>query len=147
MLLWAWPSLPERYPMHFNIEGAPDAWVSRSPGTILFSLGMHLFLLAAMSFGIARPDHANIPGRVRLGELAADTQREMMRRIQVALAFIAICASALVAWVGIGQVLVALGTWPRLMSFPIGFIVGAMLATIGWISVDILRAVRASRPH
>jgi hypothetical protein len=68
----------------------------------------------------------------------------MMRRIQVAVAFIAVCASALIAWIGVGQVLVALGMWPRLMSFPIGFIVGAMLATIGWLSVDLLRAVRAA---
>jgi len=43
----AWPELPERIPMHFDLAGRPDGWGSR--GTVLLLPGASLFLYLMLS--------------------------------------------------------------------------------------------------
>lgn len=33
-----WPSLPERFPIHWGANGRPDGWAPRAPGTVLAPL-------------------------------------------------------------------------------------------------------------
>ncbi len=71
--LWTWPSLPERIPTHFGIDGQPDAWSDKS----LFSW----FSLPAVGFGLyllmgwfrrllpRKPRWVNLPDQRRLSDL------------------------------------------------------------------------------
>jgi len=73
LAVWSWPRLPDRIPVHFGIDGQPDAWSERTlvswfalPGVaVLLVLLMGLFRTLMHRY----PRLVNLPDRTRLSEL------------------------------------------------------------------------------
>lgn len=73
LAVWSWPRLPDRIPVHFGLDGQPDAWSERTfvswfalPGVaVLLVLLMGLFRTLMHRY----PRLVNLPDRTRLSEL------------------------------------------------------------------------------
>lgn len=90
---WAYPRLPERIPIHFDLAGQPDAWASRSTGWFLLpmiALALTLFLHAIAAYSTHHPDTWNVPHKRRFLALDAKARAPIEAKMR-----------AFVAWVGV----------------------------------------------
>ncbi len=64
---WYWSQLPEQVATHFDLNGKPDAWMSKTPAVLMmcfFQLGLPLFLLGTSTLTSWLPSSMiNIPHR------------------------------------------------------------------------------------
>lgn len=79
----AYPHLPPHYPVHFDLQGHPNRWVS---GTSVewFLLSILAVFVVGLLMGVGqlalrRPDLVNFQGRDRLLRLPPARQREVLR--------------------------------------------------------------------
>ena len=50
----AWPTTPDRVPLHFGLDGRPDGWGSRAAGLTLFpAVAVFLYLLPLVPLALA----------------------------------------------------------------------------------------------
>jgi len=65
LLTARWPTIPARIPIHWNLEGQPNSWASRTPASIFGLLLLNLAFLAVMLvFGeITVRSSPGFPGR------------------------------------------------------------------------------------
>jgi hypothetical protein len=90
--VWAWPRLPERIPLHFGIDGAPDRWGAPSlvnwfllPTMVL---ALNLVLLLTRRWMASDPARINLPGGGRVDELPAPARRAVVRLLASTLAVV-----------------------------------------------------------
>jgi uncharacterized membrane protein len=96
-VLSAYPRLPDRIPVHFNITGDPDRWGSKSEILILVAVAwglnilLYVFTLAMPSLA-RNPQRLNIPHKQEFLKLPAEKQavywellREFMTGMTVAI--------------------------------------------------------------
>ena len=89
---WYWGQLPDRVATHFNLEGTPNDWMTKTNATIVmcgFQVGMP-FLLMAVTLLAARLPAAmvNIPNREYW--LHPDRHASSMRYVQTFMNWIAV---------------------------------------------------------
>jgi uncharacterized membrane protein len=61
---WAWPQLPERLPIHWNIRGEVDGWGNKFMGLLfipLVALGMYLLMLLLPLVDPGKANYQNFP--------------------------------------------------------------------------------------
>ena len=90
--IWAWPRLPERVPLHFGLDGLPDAWGSRSLwawfGLPVLATVMSGMMLALTAYMRRHPRLVNLPGGGRLDELPPDRREPIFRVMDAMLCFV-----------------------------------------------------------
>ena len=71
--LWGWPRLPHEIPVHFGIDGRPDAWGERTVGSWFMIPGLGLALTLGMGWFRRmlprRPGCVNLPDKTKLSDL------------------------------------------------------------------------------
>ena len=116
-LAHAWmtyPDMPERVPIHFGVDGAPDGWANRSLGAALalplmaLVMGGGIGLLGLLSTGAG---HRPPPEREKL--------RAALPPLAIFLGVIALLSSALMAGLSYDSVRVALGRQQTLGWWPL----------------------------
>lgn len=90
--IWAWPRLPDRVPLHFGLDGLPDAWGARSfwawfglPALAVVMSGMMFALSAYMR---RHPRLVNLPGGGRLDELPPERRGPIFGVMDAMLSFV-----------------------------------------------------------
>lgn len=118
-----WGDIPETIPVHFDLQGNPDAWGSKSTlGTMPLVAGlMYLF----MSYFGARPQMANYPWKIT--EENAEDQYRLTRELIVWLKLETMAIFALIIW---SMVRAAVGTAGTLSSPAMTVLVAAIIVTI-----------------
>ncbi|BAS26390.1 DUF1648 domain-containing protein [Limnochorda pilosa] len=58
-LLFLWPGLPDRVPIHFDLAGQPDAWGSK--GNLWFLPAVQVFLYGLIALTLRFPHFWNFP--------------------------------------------------------------------------------------
>ncbi|MFP3904182.1 MAG: DUF1648 domain-containing protein [Armatimonadota bacterium] len=118
-----WGDIPETIPVHFNLQGNPDAWGSKSTlGAMPLVAGlMYLF----MSYFGARPRMANYPWEIT--EDNAEDQYRLTRELIIWLKLETMAIFALIIW---SMVRAAAGTAETLSSPAMTVLVAAIVVTI-----------------
>lgn len=98
---WAYPRLPARIPVHFDLSGRADAWEARSPGSWFF-LPLVTAAVAAMLYGVSRyaeshPETWNLPDKRRFLALDAAARAPIAARMQAFIAQVGVVVTALLA--------------------------------------------------
>lgn len=96
---WAYPRLPSRIPMHFDLAGQPDRWEARSV-TSWFLLpaiacGMALMLYAMSALGTRTPHLWNLPEKRRFLALHPRDQAPVIARMQRFIGLVGVMITAL----------------------------------------------------
>lgn len=85
--LQAWPTLPERFPRHFDARGVADAWAAKSVWAwfMLPALGAFILLLLQVTARATerRPSLLNIPSKKQFLALPPDEQAPILREMRV----------------------------------------------------------------
>jgi hypothetical protein len=131
----AWPDLPPRIPIHFDLAGYADGWADTSVWAwfALPALGTLLgvvfgFLLPRWMLGMARTKSRwlNVPHKAAFLSLPVESRERVVRVPLGWLHAIACCVQGLLGWLVLGSARVADGRWDVLPSWP-GFTMLAVL--------------------
>ncbi len=149
--LWWWSALPERVPIHFDLNGVPNGWAERSLWWwfLLPALGTGLCL----GFGVLLPRWIralaksnsrwlNVPHKERLAALPEAARVRAVAASTGWLEGLAVLVAVLFGWIVNGSALVAVGTWSRLPSWPSFLLVGAVVASGAGMAFASSRAVQ-----
>ena len=127
LALQAWPALPERIPMHFDLSGVPDRWGDKSLvswfglpalGTLLgFVMGL---LLPRWVAGMARRNSPwlNVPDKKRFAALPEAARERAVQPLVLGLTWIVLLVQGMFAWIVVGSARVAMGEWPTMPAWP-----------------------------
>ncbi len=72
--------LPQKIPIHFNIQGEPDAWSQKSNLLVLPGIQVLLVILAFVIYKY--PNYANIPSTMALAALPKKTKKKVYELIR-----------------------------------------------------------------
>jgi uncharacterized membrane protein len=147
----AWPSLPERIPIHFDAGGRPDGWVPKSFGwwfampALATGIGALLgIVLPRWMVAMARANSRwlNVPRKQQFMALPADARERAIRAPMPWLLVLACGVQALIGWIVHGSARVAAGEWATLPPVPSFVLIGSVLAGAVGLAFAGTRAVR-----
>lgn len=142
--VWAYPRLPERIPMHFDLAGRVDRWASRSAGTWfllpMVAVALALMLGAISLYAAGHPASWNMPDKRRFLAMDAAAQAPIVARMREMVAFVGMVVTALMGVIQAGIYRAAVegaGREPRFMTIGIvvalALILGEALRTSRWV--------------
>ena len=147
----AWPELPERMPVHFDLEGRPDAWVAKSapswflPPALATALGLLLaFGLPAWVGRLARRNSPwlNVPDRAAFRALPEESR---VRAAVPPLGWLAapgVALQLLFAWFVHASAQIAHGAWRELPTGPTWLLLALVMCTACALALASARSVR-----
>lgn len=147
----AWPTLPERIPIHFDAAGNADGWAARSVWTwfALPALGAVIgvgvgMVLPALTMRMARVNSPwlNVPDKKAFSALSTAARERVIASSMAWLVAIAIAAQAVLGFVAFGSAKVAVGAWSRLSPWPAWCLIGSILVCAVGLVIASHRAVR-----
>lgn len=81
-----WPELPDRLPVHFGLDGAPDRWARRTFlswfGLPLIALALNLLLYGVAFLSSRSARYINLPDKDRLLRLPSERQQAVLIRVR-----------------------------------------------------------------
>ncbi len=95
---WAYPRLPERVPIHFDLAGQPDAWQSRSVGWFLLpavALFLTGFLHGIAAVSARNPELWNVPDKRRFLALSPQARAPIMAQLRTFVAWVGVVLTAM----------------------------------------------------
>ena len=148
---FAWlPSLPERYPIHFNAAGKPDGWSTNRAAWFLLPaiatvLLAGLFALSRFIGALARssPSLMNIPRKDAFLRLSPDGRAAVTAPTQVFLGVVLGLIQLLFLYILEGTGRVAVEEAPMLPSWPVFVFLGIVFTTLPAFLIATIKAVDA----
>ncbi|HEX8320402.1 DUF1648 domain-containing protein [Longimicrobium sp.] len=129
----AYPRLPERIPIHFDLAGNPDGWASTSLLSWfllpLIATAMAGFLFVIGRVSEYRPELWNVPEKPRFLALPAEARAPIVARLRAFLALMAVMTTALMGVIQVEVFLTATGRGPAPPWLMTGAIVLMLVAT------------------
>lgn len=119
--MMVYPTLPERFPIHFDLSGRPDAWMTRS----VFAWLLLPILATAMAglmevmsrTSVGNPSLWNVPDKKRFLALTPAEQAPIVRRLRDYLAMVGTASTALLMLVQASVYDAATSPEPRLSTY------------------------------
>ncbi len=109
---WAWTRVPDRLPIHWGIDGAPDGWGGRAAGLLLLpatALGLWVLFLLLPRFDPRRANYAGFAGPYALLRTGILAFLALLHGVAIAAALGAPVNMGSVAANGIGLLFMLLG--------------------------------------
>jgi uncharacterized membrane protein len=150
MALSAWPGLPPRIPIHFDLAGYADGWADTSV-VAWFALPA-LGTMLALVFGVLLPwwmvrlarsnsPWLNVPRKRQFMALPVEARVRAVQAPMRWLHALAVVVQALLGWLVFGSARVADGRWDVLPSWPVFTLLGVLLACAVALPVAATRAI------
>ena len=112
----AYPRLPGRIPIHFDLAGNPDAWASTSLLSWfllpLIATAMAGFLFVIGRVSEYRPELWNVPEKPRFLALPAEARAPIAARLRAFMALMAVVTTAVMSTIQVEVFLTATGRAP-----------------------------------
>ncbi len=147
----AWPSLPDRIPIHFDIAGRADGWADKSawwwfalPALATLVGALLGLLLPRWMLAMARTNSRwlNVPRKQQFMALPLDARERAIEAPMPWLLALACCVQVLIGWIVFGSARVAAGEWATLPPVSSFVAIGLVLACAVGLAVAGIRAVR-----
>lgn len=98
--MMVYPSLPDRFPRHFDVSGRPDAWADRSVlawlALPLVCVGLAALLEVASRLSVRNPHLWNVPDKKRFLALTPEERAPIVRRLQDFMGLVAVASTLLI---------------------------------------------------
>ena len=146
----AWPELPERFPIHFDLAGRPDGWADRSAFAWFALPALSSALGALVGLGLpwlvvlmarANSGWLNVPNRARFRELPEEARASAVAAPAAWLGVLAVELQLLFVWLLRGMHAVATGQRQTLSVVPLLVLIGLLVATVVAFVVHSHRAI------
>ena len=128
---WAYPRLPERIPMHFDLSGQPDAWAGRSIASWFMlpaiTAALALMMHAVSAFGASNPHLWNLPDKRLFLRLPRPEQAPIIARMQRFIAMISVVLTVLMGAIQAGIYRTSTGTTETLPVWTLGCTFASLL--------------------
>lgn len=141
--LWVWPSLPERTPAHFGLDGAVNRWEDASVfgwfRIPIIALGTTIVIHVAAWLSIRNPRWVNLPQKDELLALAPERQRAVLAKIRDGLGLTAVLTALIMVMVQQLVWHVALGgdaTWLSIATMVVGVLTGPIITVVLLVSTQ-----------
>lgn len=146
---WAYPRLPARIPMHFDLAGQPDRWETRSLVSWFLlpaiALALALFMGWIGGVGARNPHTWNLPDKARFLALSARARAPIVERMQAFLAFVSVLVTALMCAIQVSIYQASTGsttTLPGWMTIGIGLFLLVTVASALRLNASVGRMIR-----
>ncbi|MFM1872837.1 MAG: hypothetical protein RL398_2259 [Planctomycetota bacterium] len=147
----AWPDLPARIPIHYDLAGNPDGWVDKgvlswfglpAVGTLLGGVVGLLLPVWTERMAAANSPYLNVPDKRRFAALSAAARVRAVAPMRPGLAVVGLAVQGLFFWIVYGGAAVAGGRWQTLPSWPTFVAVAVIVAAALGMTLASSRAVR-----
>lgn len=122
--IMVYPSLPERFPIHFDLSGQPDGWASRSLASWLMlpaiTAGVSGLLELATRFSESNPALWNVPDKPRFLALTPEERAPMVEQLRNFIALTTLASTALLCVVQASVYVAATSAKPRMPGYVMG---------------------------
>ncbi|MBI5532863.1 MAG: DUF1648 domain-containing protein [Deltaproteobacteria bacterium] len=145
--VWAYPTLPATYPVHFDMQGNPNRWVPGNSPEWFLVLGISVFInVVFVAISVSLPKMpisiVNVPHKERFLQLPSHQQRSILSSFSKMLLTLGLSVNVLMTGLYVMLYEVALqrirppSGWP-ILAVPIGMV--ALM--LGW-TLQISRRIR-----
>jgi uncharacterized membrane protein len=133
---WMYGMLPERIPIHFNLEGEPDGWGSAGSVFVVpgVATGTYLLMMFLAFGGFLDQQSKDNPTHLPPAVL------EVTRLMLVWVSFLTMALFSYVTWQAID---VAMGHISKMRSFPVAIYVAGVLLPIPYLMIETGKAKTA----
>lgn len=132
--LMVYPALPERFPVHFDLAGRPDAWADRRLAAWLalplIAASVFVLLEGASRFAARYPHYWSVPEKRRFLELSPSARAPIVQRMQALVSLVGLLSTALMAVVQAGIYLAATRPVPRMPAIVLAAVAVEMVVII-----------------
>ncbi len=140
--IMVYPSLPERFPIHFDLSGQPDGWLNRSLVSWLMlpaiAAGLAGLLELATRAGESSPHLWNVPDKSRFLALTPEERAPIVEQMRSFIRLTAVASTALLGMIQASIYLAATRTEPRMP----GYVLGAVALHVAGLVIAGLRLNR-----
>jgi uncharacterized membrane protein len=127
-----WQRIPARLVMHWGVDGQPDRWASRSPGTVFFPLLLAPVILLAMTLLVYGMAHWVRP--IYAGGLEGEHESRFRRTASIVLLAVEYWIAVLFSWLAIRPLLpIAWQRPPAILAVLPGLIAVTAAAVLMWL--------------
>ncbi|HEX6909097.1 MAG TPA: DUF1648 domain-containing protein [Longimicrobium sp.] len=130
---WAYPRLPERIPIHFDLTGQPDGWASRSTGWFLLpviALALAAFLHAVAAYSANHPETWNVPDKRRFLALDPQARAPITAKLRAFVAWVGVVVTAMMCVIQAAVFRAATGASRGLPPWAMAAIVASVLVMV-----------------
>ena len=136
-------ALPERIPVHFSIDGRPDAWEVKSVVSWLMlpaiTLGVTILMYGVAAMIIRRPEFINMPDKKKFEELPVESKQRVIRALQGLLYWVGVMLNGIFLLVQFGSYRAAIGKpMPGLIltGVILGIVTSPLLAVVALLKMQ-----------
>lgn len=130
---WAYPRLPGRIPMHFDLSGQPDRWAERSLFNWfllpVFTAVLALFLHWIAGVAARNPHTWNVPDKGRFLAMSPGARAPIVARMQAFVAFVSVVVTLLMSAIQFAIFQAATEREPEPSAWMLG-VIGVTVAVI-----------------
>jgi uncharacterized membrane protein len=130
---WAYPRLPARIPIHFDLAGRPDAWESRSVGWFLLpavAVGLALFLHAIAAYSANHPETWNVPDKRRFLAMDPRAREPIVARLREFVALVSVVITVMMCVIQAAVYRASTGTGTGLPAWAMAAVGAAVLGMV-----------------
>ncbi len=146
----AWPTLPAKFPMHFDFAGRPDSFVDKSMvawfllpvfATVM-NVGLSLLSPMIQWMALKHPEFVNMPRKEQWLKLDSQARLRTLKPVFGAMRVLQLLVMALFLFIVVSSAKVASGQWSVLPTWPMFLFLAAIGASVAWLLFRSITAVK-----
>ena len=146
----AWPTLPAKFPIHFDFTGRPDSFVDKSlvawfllpVFASVMNTGLSLLEPMIRWMALKHPEFVNMPRKAQWLKLDSQARLRTLKPVFGAMRVLQLLVMALFLFIVVSSVKVASGQWSVLPTWPMFLFLAAIGASVAWLLFRSITAVK-----
>ena len=146
----AWPTLPAKFPIHFDFAGRPDSFVDKSlvawfllpVFASVMNTGLSLLEPMIRWMALKHPEFVNMPRKAQWLKLDSQARLRTLEPVFGAMRVLQLLVMALFLFIVVSSVKVASGQWSVLPTWPMLLFLAAIGASVAWLLFRSITAVK-----
>ena len=145
-----WPTLPAKFPIHFDFAGRPDSFVDKSlvawfllpVFATVMNVGFSLLTPMIQWMALKHPELVNMPRKEQWLNLDSQARLRTLQPVFSAMRVLQFIVMALFLFIVVSSAKVASGQWSVLPTWPMYLFLAALGASVGWLLLRSVTAVK-----
>ena len=146
----AWPTIPAKFPIHFDFAGRPDSFVDKSlvawfllpVFASVMNVGLSLLTPMIQWMALKHPEFVNMPRKAQWLKLDSQARLRTLKPVFGAMRVLQLLVMALFLFIVVSSVKVASGQWSVLPTWPMFLFLAAIGASVAWLLFRSITAVK-----
>jgi uncharacterized membrane protein len=146
----AWPTLPAKFPIHFDFAGRPDSFVDKSVAAwfllpvfaTVMNVGLSFLTPMIQWMALKHPELVNMPRKEQWLKLDSQARQRTLKPVFGAMRVLQFMVMAQFLFIVVSSAKVASGQWSVLPTWPMYLFLAALGASVGWLLLRSVTAVK-----